>query len=293
MAILAVVTAKPDLGIYRELEHAGRARGHQVRVIDALRAVARAAPAGVWVDGEWLAAEGIRMLLPRVGNWRPDSTLAVVAGLRAAGVASLNPPSAIRRGRDHWRTACALAAAGLPHPLTIAGSEPEVLAAAAAESCGFPCVVKQRRSRQGVGVIRCATLAELEAVLDSLWRLGDEVVVQRFCPPGGISRRVLVLEGKALGVTEHRAPPGEFRANAARGGEVCSVGLEPALGELAVAAAEVVGLGFSGVDLLPDGDRWVVGEVNPTPGWRHFQAATGIAVPDLLVCALAGERWSV
>jgi ribosomal protein S6--L-glutamate ligase len=292
VATIAVVTAKPDLGIYRDLEQAGRARGHEVLVVDALRTVARAAPAGVWSGGDWVGAAAIRTLLPRVGNWRPDSTLAVVAALRAAGVPSLNACAAIRRGRDHWRTACALAAAGLPHPVTVAGSEPETLAAAAAASCGLPCVVKQRRSRQGVGVIRCATLAELEAVLDSLWRLGDEVVVQRFCPPGGVSRRVLVLEGKALGAAEHRAPAGEFRANAARGGEVRGVALAPALAELAVAAAEVVGLGFAGVDLLPDGDRWVVGEVNPTPGWRHFQAATSVAVPDLLIRALAGERWA-
>lgn len=284
---LAVLTAKPDLEIYRELEAAAAAQGHTLVVLDALATVAQSQPPALWQGDGRLSVEGLAAVLPRVGNWRPDSVLAVLSSLQAAGVPSLNAPSAIRRGRDHWRTGCALAMAGLPHPETVAGSEPEVLAAAAEAACGLPCVVKQRRSRQGVGVIRCGSRAELEAVLDSLWRVGDEVVVQRFCPPGGISRRVLVLDGEVLGATEHRAASGEFRANAARGAEVAAVELPPDQAELARAAAAVLGLGFSGVDLLPDGDRWVVGEVNPTPGWRHFGAATGVAVADLLVGALA------
>jgi RimK family alpha-L-glutamate ligase len=284
---LAVLTAKPDLEIHRELEAAAAAQGHTLLVLNALAAVAQSHPPALWQGGERLPVEGLAAVLPRVGNWRPDSVLAVLSSLLAAGVGSLNAPSAIRRGRDHWRTGCALAMAGLPHPETLAGSEPEALAAAAEAACGFPCVVKQRRSRQGVGVIRCGSRAELEAVLDSLWRVGDEVVVQRFCPPGGISRRVLVLDGEVLGATEHRAVAGEFRANAARGAEVAAVELPPDQAELARAAAAVVGLGFGGVDLLPDGDRWVVGEVNPTPGWKHFGTATGVPVASLVVEALA------
>ncbi len=287
MTRVAVLTARPDLSIHRDLEAAGERLGHQVVVFDALRLVARAAPPAVWSGGHELALGDVRAVLPRVGNWRPDSALAVLAAMQAAGVPSLNDGAAIRVGRDHWRTACALASAGVPHPETVAGAEPEALAAAAAAVCGFPCVVKQRHSRQGVGVIRCSNPAELDAVLDSLWRLGDELVVQRFCAPGGMSRRVLVLQDEALGATEHRAAPGEFRANAARGAGVRVVDAGATLVHLAISAARVLGLGFAGVDLFPDGERWLVGEVNPSPGWKHFAAATGLPVADRLVEALA------
>jgi ribosomal protein S6--L-glutamate ligase len=280
---VAVLTARPELPACRELEAAGERLGHEVVTLDALRLVARAAPPGVWPEGP----ARVRAVLPRVGNWRPDSTLAVLTALQRSGVPSLNDGAAIRTGRDHWLTACALASAGLPHPETVAGSEPETLAAAAGAVCGFPCVVKQRRSRRGVGVIRCAGAAELEAVLDSLWHLGEECVVQRFCLPGGVSRRVLVLRDQVLGATEHAAVTGEFRANAARGAGVRQVEIDPGLADLAVSAARVVGLGFAGVDLIPDGDRWLVGEVNPSPGWRHFAPATGVAVAERLVAALA------
>ena len=286
MARLAALSAKPELPIYRELEAAASELGHELEVLDALRLIAQANPPVIRRAGRPLELDGLKTVLPRVGNWRPDSVLAVLATMEAAGVPSLNRCGAIECGRDHWRTAAALAASGLPHPATVAGAEPEALAAAASEACGFPCVVKQRRSRQGIGVIRCGSRAELEAVLDSLWRAGDELIVQRFCPPGGVSRRALVLLGEVVGATEHRAAAGEFRSNAARGGAVRPVELGNALSDVAVAAAAAVGLGFAGVDLLPDGDGWVVGEVNPSPGWKHFGEATGIPVAMRLVGAL-------
>jgi ribosomal protein S6--L-glutamate ligase len=287
MSCLAVLTARPDLPIYRDLEAAGTRRGLEVVTLDVLRMVASATKPRIWYEGRELTRAEVRAVLPRVGNWRPDSALAVLETLERTGVPSLNAGVAIRTGRDHWLTACALASAGLPHPETVSGAEPDPLAVVAAAVCGFPCVVKQRRSRRGVGVIRCTNRAELEAVLDSFWRLGEETVVQRFCPPGGVSRRVLVLEGEILGVSEHRASAGEFRANAARGAQVRVAECAPELAAVASAATEAIGLGFAGVDMIPDGDRWVVGEVNPSPGWKHFSVATGVEVPDRLVQALA------
>jgi RimK family alpha-L-glutamate ligase len=286
VVLLAVLTARPDLAIHGELAAAAEARGLRLDLFDAGSLIASAWPPDVLGPDGRSRLGGVSAVLARVGNWRPDSTLALLDAMAAAGVAMLNGPAAIRRGRDHWRTAAALAAAGLPHPVTVAGSEPEALAAGAAAVCGFPCVVKQRRSRQGVGVILCPDRPALEAVLDSLWRVGDEVVVQRFVAPGGLSRRVLVLAGEAIGCTEHVAAAGEFRTNAARGGAVRAVA-DDDVARLAVSACASVGLGFAGVDLLFDGSSWLVGEVNPSPGWAHFARATGVNVACLLVDALA------
>jgi len=284
---VAVLTARPDLPSCADLVAAGRRADVEVVVLDALQVAACAAPAGLCRHGEPLDLAAVAAVLPRVGNWRPDSLLAVLETMRAAGVASLNEPDAIRRGRDHWRTTLALAAAGVPHPETVAGADPQALAECAARSLGFPCVVKARASRQGVGVVLCERRDQLDATLDAMVRLGDEVVVQRLCRADGVSRRVLVLEGEALAASEHRAAAGEFRSNAARGARVAPVALPGEHADLAVAAASVTGLAFAGVDLLPDGDRWVVGEVNPSPGWRHLASATGAPVADALVAALA------
>ncbi len=282
MGDLLLLTAQPTLPLYDDVRRAAIAAGRSLAIIDATSAVARAWPPAVWVAGE--PVQGVAVL-PRVGNWRPDSTLAVLEALEAAGVPSLNPAAAVRIGRDHWQTVKVLAAAGVPCPETLAGSEPECVLGAAS-SLGYPCVVKQRRSRQGVGVIKCGDEATLAAVLDSLWRVGDEFIVQRFCSPGGVSVRVLVLAGAVLGATRHVAQAGEFRSNAARGAAVESYVLPESLASLALGAAAAVGLNFCGVDLLPDGAQWRVCEVNPTPGWAHFARATGVDVAGRVVASL-------
>ncbi|MCS7183661.1 MAG: RimK family alpha-L-glutamate ligase [Thermoanaerobaculum sp.] len=284
MVELAVLTAAPELPLYRELVQAGESLSVPVHVWDSTR-MAASLPGEVLLDGVPVATHRVACFLPRVGNFRPESTLALVAALERQGCLPFNPPGAIRIARDHWLTVERLHRAGIPHPPTVVGSDPQVLARCG-QTMGFPVVVKARRSRQGVGVICCHSLAELEAVLDTLWRLGEEVVLQRFCPPGGESFRALVLEGDVVGFTRHEAAPGEFRTNAARGGVVTPWEGSPQLHQLARAAAAACGLRLCGVDLWPDGDRLVVGEVNPTPGWKHFAAATGIPVAQLVVEAM-------
>lgn len=282
---LAVLTATPKLPIYQELLQAGKEMGLPVYIWDA-NLMTACVPGGVSLEGKPLDLTNIALFLPRVGNFRPEATLSLVECLAQLGVSPLNPPSSIRLGRDHFATTLAMHQAGIPTPPTLVGSDPETLAQAARQF-RLPVVVKTRRSRQGVGVIRCGSWPELEAVLDSLWRVGEEVVVQPFCFPGGVSFRVLVLEGKVLGVTRHTAKPGEFRSNAARGAEVQALESYSEAEELAKSAALVCGLTFCGVDLWPDGHRLLVGEVNPTPGWKHFAKATGVPVARLLVEAMA------
>jgi RimK family alpha-L-glutamate ligase len=235
-------------------------------------------PLGIDTDRELPNA-----VLARVGNWRPESLLAVLEALVACGVATPNPPAAIRVGRDHWATAMALTVAGLPVPPTLAGADPEALAAEAVLHLGLPAVVKQRRSRMGVGVIRCATRDHLEAVLDSLWRVGDEVVVQRWLAGGEQSLRLLVIGGAVVAAARFSAAEGEWRSNSARGGSAEAHDASPDEERLAVAAAAALGLGHCGVDLVEGDAGPVVLEINPTPGFLRLEEATGVDVARALV----------
>jgi RimK family alpha-L-glutamate ligase len=279
---ILVLSARPDTASNRRLAEAAGAAGVCLKVADALKLAvdvnSRMAP-----SADPFAGTLPDVVLARVGNWRPDSLLAILEALTSAGAVAANPASAIRIGRDHWRTAQILASAGLPVPLTISGADPEVLATAARESLSFPVVVKQRRSRMGVGVIRCAEPDHLEAVLDSLWRVGDEVVVQQYVETDGRSLRLLVAGGRVVGAAEFRAVEGEWRSNAARGGGAVAVDIEDEAADLAVTATRAVGLGVCGVDLLPGREGLCVGEVNPTPGFVGLETATGSDVASAIV----------
>lgn len=280
---LLLLTARPDTGANLRLVEAARALGADADVVDAAEVTAgNGTRPTLEHRGCDLLDPAPDAVLARVGNWRPESVLAALEVAVDRGVRTPNPPDAIRVGRDHWRTVRALAAAGLPVPDTIAGADPESLAAAAAARFGFPVVVKQRRSRMGVGVVRCDARDQLEAVLDTLWRVGDEVIVQRFVATGGQSLRLLVVRDRVVACALMTAGAGDWRSNAARGGQAaCHVPSE-AEERLAVGAAAALGLRHCGVDLLP-GEIPVVVEANPTPGFRHLEAATGLDVARALV----------
>lgn len=280
---LILLTARPELRANRRLAEAAESLGADCTLLDATQLVAI-------VKGEITRPIGSDQLRPaptaviaRVGNWRPASVLAVLESMVAEGVSTPNPPSAIRIGRDHWRTIRILAEAALPVPATIAGADPEILAREAECHLGVPVVVKQRRSRMGIGAILCTTQDHLEAVLDSLWRLGDEVVVQRWLPRGTTTLRVLVVRGCAVAAARFTAGKGEWRSNAARGGWAEAHNLEAEEAAVATAAAGAVGLGQCGVDLILEDGGPVVIEVNPTPGFLRLEEATGTDVARLLV----------
>jgi RimK family alpha-L-glutamate ligase len=209
--------------------------------------------------------------------------LAVLEAAVACGVTTPNPPAAIRVGRDHWATSSALAAAGLPVPPILAGFDPEALAAQAIAHLGLPLVVKQRRSRMGIGVIRCSTRDHFEAVLDSLWRLGDEIVVQRWMAGGERSIRLVVVGGTMIAAAAFGAGEGEWRSNSARGGTATACDPSPEEAALAVKAATTLGLGHCGVDLVKNDERPMILEVNPTPGFLRLEEVTGVDVARAIV----------
>jgi RimK family alpha-L-glutamate ligase len=286
LVTILVLSSRPETASNRRLAAVAANTDVSLLVADSLD-LAATSSGDVFSGGKVPGVRDPDVVLARVGNWRADSVLALLETLTARGAATPNPPAAIRAGRDHWRTALMLAEIGLPTPDTVAGADPELLASAAADRLRFPVVVKQRRSRMGVGVIRCAAMDHLEAVLDSLWRVGDEIVVQQWYETGGASLRLFVVGGDVVAAAKFTAARGEWRSNAARGGSVASWQGESAAVDLAVSAARAIGLGICGVDLLPTHTGYLVCEINPTPGFVHLEKATGADVAGAVVRYLA------
>ncbi len=283
-----VLTARPELATNRRLADEAASLGVALTIVDATRVEAHigAGPA-LWREAHDLLIAPPAAVLARVGNWRPESVLAALEVTVAAGASTLNPAAAVRRGRDHWATVEALARQRLPVPASMVGADPESLAATAVARLGLPLVVKSRRSRMGIGVMLCRQRDHLECVLDSLWRLGEEVVVQRFLAAGGRSSRLLVIRGQVVAAAAFTATGDEWRSNAARG--AATRGHRPSDEEmdLASGAATALGLGLCGIDLLFAEDRWWVCEVNPTPGFLHLEDASGVNVARAIVRACA------
>ena len=280
---LLVLSARPGLRTNLRLSQAASKAGVDVSVVDATTLSALLEKGRLSPVGDHALEPAPQVVLARIGNWRPESLLAILEAMVDRGAATPNPPVAIRIGRDHWATARCLGAAGLPVPVTIAGADPEALSEAAIKHLGLPVVVKQRRSRMGVGVIRCSSRDHLDAVLDSLWRVGDEIVVQSYVPGGETSYRLLVVGKKVVAAARLDAADGDWRSNASRGGMPRAYTPQAEEADLAVAAAQALGLGQCGVDLLMGASGPMVLEVNPTPGFLRLEEATGTDVARAMV----------
>ncbi|MFB6269601.1 MAG: RimK family alpha-L-glutamate ligase, partial [Halobacterium sp.] len=90
--------------------------------------------------------------------------------------------------------------------------------------------------------------------------------------------RVYVVDGDIVGTMRRYAPENDWRTNVALGGSVEGVDDLPAdAADMALEAADVVGLDYAGVDLVEGHDGWHLLEINPTAGFKGLFKATGVS----------------
>jgi ribosomal protein S6--L-glutamate ligase len=136
-------------------------------------------------------------------------------------------------------------------------------------------------------------MAEVTGLLDTLWTLGQEIILQELVAESrGRDVRALVVGGEVVAAMRRTARAGEFRSNIHRGGEATALTLGADYAAVAVRAAAVLGLGLAGVDLLEASDGPRIMEVNSSPGLEGLERASGRDLAGVVVShAIAhGER---
>jgi len=103
--------------------------------------------------------------------------------------------------------------------------------------------------------------------------------------------RVYVVNNEVIGAMRRYAPDEDWRTNVARGGDVEDVTdiLDDDVYEIAINAAESLGLDYAGIDLVEGKRQWYVLEANPTAGFKGFFEATSIN-PAPYIAKIAIER---
>jgi ribosomal protein S6--L-glutamate ligase len=134
----------------------------------------------------------------------------------------------------------------------------------------------------------------VESTIDTLWGLGQNIILQEFIAESrGRDLRALVVGGELVAAMRRTAKHGDFRSNLHRGGAGERVELDPAYAKAALTAARVMGLNVAGVDMLESADGPRVIEVNSSPGLRGVERASGVDVAQRIVAhaeQLARER---
>ena len=210
----------------------------------------------------------------------------VAAILEGYGYKVINPSHVIMLCGNKLLTTIALRKAGLPVPKTYAAFTANS-ALKAFDKVGYPAILKPVLGSWGRLVSLISDRAAAKVAVEHrelMYPLYQVYYVQENVkrPPRDI--RVFVI-GDEIPVAIYRvSPPDDWRTNTARGGKVVKCELTPEIEELAFKAADAVGGGVFGVDMMESEDKGLlVHEVNSTVEFRNTVPATGVKVQDHII----------
>ncbi len=204
--------------------------------------------------------------------------------LEESGTVLVNPVQPMVLARDKLATTFLLARAGIPVPDTVVVNDPYE-AHEIVKSWG-KVVMKPIQGSMGYGA-RLVDDPDTAFIVAKVWTsLSMPVYIQRFMRDRPRDIRAFIVDGEFLGAIYRYAPEGGWKTNVSQGGKAVKAEVGAEVEELAVKAAEVLGLVYAGVDIGEVGDTYVVYEVNSVPSWAGFEAATGISPANKIVDAL-------
>jgi ribosomal protein S6--L-glutamate ligase len=263
---------------------AARARGHQVTVADPLAfqiIVARGKPSLLLGDRP---VEDVDLVIPRIGASITNYGLAVVRQFDMMGTPVLNSAVAIARSRDKLRALQLLTRKNIDVPTTVCARSPAGIEKALEMVGGTPAIVKLQQGTQGIGTMIAETPQAVSSLLETLWGLSQDIIVQEYIRESkGRDIRSIVVGNRVVASMRRTAKAGEFRSNLHRGGLAVKVDLPPAYRKTAIEATRVIGLDVAGVDMLEGASGPKILEINSSPGLEGIERASGVDVASSLI----------
>ena len=143
---------------------------------------------------------------------------------------------------------------------------------------GFPIVVKEAYGSFGEQVYLANDIDSLNKIVDQIGY--KDFLMQEFIASSkGKDIRINVV-GKNAVASMLRENDNDFRSNISSGGHGAKYEPKPEYLDLAVKAAQALGLDFAGVDVLFGKDGPIICEVNSNPQFASTLKATGVNLAD-------------
>jgi len=268
----------------KRIREAARKRGHRVITLNPLKCQLNLMryQHSIYYSGRKVNPPDV--LIPRIGATLTNYGISVVRQFEILGSNVTNSADSISRSRDKMRALQILAAEGIHIPKTVMARNPNQLVRALQLTDGPPAILKLIEGTQGIGVILSETKESFESTLDTLWNLGQDILIQQFIADSrGGDIRAFVVNGKVIAAMKREAAAEEFRANIHRGGTGKTVILTSIQEETAVKATEILGLGIAGVDFFDIPGEPIIIELNSSPGLQGIEKATGVDVATEII----------
>lgn len=277
-----VVLARRRIGSTRRLLRAARERGVAARLIDP-------ADCATYVHGRRsrLVRRGkqvgrVDYVIPRLLTAAPHA-MAVLHHFELSGARVLNSAEAIASRRHPMHSLQILARHGVGVSRTVMGRDARSVRRLVELVGGLPVLLRVMRGGRRRATMVCETPASLEAALEVLFGLGQEILVQRYLRPAERDVRALVVGGKLACAVERIPQAGRLARSLEAGARYEALAASSKVVEVAEATAEILGLEVAAVDMLERGGRPKVFEVDVSPPLLGLERATGLDLAGTIV----------
>ena len=284
---IAILSREPHNYSNTALINAAKKAGHEAIIIDHALAYVDIEKSNPGVHYYGRKITDVDIVIPRIGISYTAFGSAIVRQFEMMKVYSSVSSLALVRSRDKLRSLQLLARAGIGFPKT-------VFARRASQSAitedlielvgGAPIVVKLIESTMGKGVVLAETKKAAKSVIEAFYGLGASFLIQEYIAEAeGTDIRAFVVGDEVVGAMMRRSEEGEFRSNLHRGGSAEPVELTQKEKNIAVKAAQTLGLQIAGVDIIRSNRGPLVLEVNSSPGLEGIEETTGVDIAAVII----------
>jgi ribosomal protein S6--L-glutamate ligase len=281
---IGILSRSSNIYSTKRLVEAGKARGHEVEVIDTLKCYMDITSKKPMVHYQNRILDDFDAIIPRIGASITFYGTAVIRQFEMMGVSSLNESVAISRARDKLRSLQLLSRKGIGLPITGFAHSTKMTQELIKLVGGAPLVIKLLEGTQGKGVVLAETDGAAESVIDAFREMDANILVQEFIKEArGSDIRCFVIGDEVVATMKRTAKEGEFRSNLHRGGSAQVVTITKEERMAALGATKALGLNVAGVDLLRSDRGPLIMEVNSSPGLNGIETATGKDVAGMII----------
>ena len=287
---LGILSRSPRAYSTQRLKAAALERGHQATVLNTLRFAIDLSGGEPDLQYRGKPLSHYDAVLPRIGASITFFGTAVVRQFELMDVYTPITSNGIGNSRDKLRATQILSRHEIGIPATAFVRDRADVIPAIERVGGAPVVIKLLEGTQGIGVILAPDNKVAEAVIETLQSTKQNVLIQSFISESkGRDIRALVVGDRVVAAMRRSAVGDEFRSNVHRGGTTEIVELDDEYREVAVRAAQIMGLGVAGVDMLEGKDGPLVMEVNSSPGLEGIETATGLDIAGAIIDHIAHQ----
>ena len=287
---LGILSTSPKNYSTSRLREAAQQRGHSVKVLNTLRFSIELEEGEPNLHFRSKPLSDYDAILPRIGASITYFGTAVVRQFEQMDVYTPNTAAGITNSRDKLRSLQILSRhdIGIPHT-TFVRDRADVLPAIERIG-GAPVIIKILEGTQGVGVILAETTKVAEAIIETLQTAKQNVLIQQFIKESkGTDVRAFVVGDNVVAAMRRRAVGDEFRSNVHRGGTTEAIKLDEHTSQIAVRAAQIMGLRVAGVDILESDNGPLIMEVNSSPGLEGIENATKLDIAGSVIDYIAQQ----